>query len=150
LRLKSFFSKGILLCVLGMLLLATNNMFLKQLQQTLDFWSAFFWTQLLNVIFLIPAYPLFKKDLKKINVRQVKNLFLLSCIALISDAFFLMAYKANVSVTSLIAAIPVSMLMAIGLAFFKPSLLEKHPPKIYALRLFCAAVMIYSALQLSK
>jgi hypothetical protein len=40
--------------------------------------------------------------------------------------------------------------MAIALSFISPKLLEKHSPKVYAIRLIAATVMITAALGLSR
>ena len=60
------------------------------------------------------------------------------------------AYAVNVSISSVITALPISMIMVFVLSIFAPKLLEKHPVKVYAVRFAAAAVMFLASLGLSR
>jgi hypothetical protein len=59
------------------------------------------------------------------------------------------SYTDNVTISSAIISLPMSMIMAFLFSIFAPNLLEKHTLKVYAIRFTAAAIMIISALKLS-
>lgn len=63
--------------------------------------------------------------------------------------FSIRAFAENISISTAIISVPLSMLLTVGLAYFRPELLEKHTAKVYAVRLVSAVVMFGAALALS-
>jgi len=147
--LKSFFNKNVLLLIFAMVALAIYSVFINLAISEVGFWNASFWNTVFVPIFLLPTIPLFKKDVKKIRSKQIGSLFIISLAGTIGTVMSNLAYAKNVGLSSIILSIPFSMIMAIILAGFWPSLLEKHTKKVYAVRLISAAVMIICALKLS-
>ncbi len=60
------------------------------------------------------------------------------------------AYQTNISITSVIISVPLSMIAAYVLSIFAPRLLEKHTQKVYLVRFAAAALMIVGAIQLTR
>ncbi len=148
--LKSFFNFHVLLLVFGMAVLAIYAVFLNRAIADTGYWNATFWNMALVPFFLLPTVPFFKKDLRGINLKQLGGLTVITIAGIIGVIASNVAYASNVGLTSVIISIPFSMLMAIVLAAFWPTLLEKHTAKVYAVRLAAAAAMIISALKLSS
>ena len=104
---------------------------------------------ILSQIMLLTTFPLFKKDIKKLNVKQLLSVFAMSVMMAIGIFTENRAYQENVTITSIITALPISMILAFMLSFIAPKLLEKHTFKVYAIRFTAAAIMIISALKLT-
>lgn len=149
LNIKSFFNTPILVGISGMLFLALNNVFVKKVLQNNGFWEGTLWMLILSQLMLLVTVPLFMKDLRKITFKQINPLVIMGLFSVIGNICFNIAYKENVAITSLIAAIPVSMIMAFLFSVFAPKLLEKHTLKVYAVRFTAAIIMIISALKLT-
>lgn len=148
--LKSFFNFHVLLLIIGMAVLAIYSVFLNRAMAETGYWNATFWNMFLAPFFLLPTIPFFKKDVRKVNFKQLGSLTIVSFAGIVGVIASNVAYAANVGLSSIIISIPFSMLIAIALATFWPTLLEKHTAKVYAVRLAAAAVMIISALKLSS
>jgi drug/metabolite transporter (DMT)-like permease len=148
--LRSFFRSSILFGLLAMLFLALNNGFIKLALIHNDLWTANFWMAIISLLMLFPTIPLFFKDIKKINGIQILPVAGMGILQTITNFAANIAYSANVSVTSLIMAAPLSMVMVWMLSIYAPKLLEKHTHKVYAIRLSAAIVMIVCALQVSR
>jgi drug/metabolite transporter (DMT)-like permease len=148
--LKSFFNKNVFLLIFAMAIFATYSVFLNRAIAEVGFWNGTFWNMVLIPIFLLPTFPLFKKDLKKIRSKQIGALFAISFVGVVGVIMSNIAFAKNIGMTSVILAVPLSMLMVILLSTIWPSLLEKHTKKVYAVRLISAAVMILCALKLSN
>ena len=145
---RSFFSKNILLVLTFMILLALYGVFLKMTITDIGYWNATVWVALLSVALLVFTIPMFKNDIKTLRRKQ---LFPVVIIALISVAAYLIvnkAYAVNVGITTVIMSIPSSMILAFIMSIIWPTLMEKHSLKIYAVRFFAAAVMLFCAVQL--
>lgn len=147
--LKSFFNLLVLLLAFAMAILAIYAVFLNRAIAEAGFWNATFWNMILVPLFLLPTVPLFRKDIKKINAKQIGSLVVVSVAGVIGVITSNVAFASNVGLTSVIMSIPFSMIMAIILAYIWPTLLEKHTTKVYFIRLAATAVMILSALKLS-
>lgn len=147
---KSFFNKSITIGILGMLFLALNNIFVKKMFQYNGFWEGNIWMLIVTQIFLLATFPLFKKDLFKITIKQIKPIIAMAILTVIGNICLNVAYKENVGITSLILAVPASMIIAFLFSVFAPKLLEKHTLKVYAIRFTAATIMIAAALKLSN
>lgn len=146
---RSFFSNAILIGISGMFFLALNNVYVKKVLLVNGFWEGTLWMLIVSQLIMLITLPLFMRDLKKITFRQINPLILMGLLSVIGNICLNIAYKENVSITSLIAAIPASMILAFLFSIFAPQLLEKHTLKVYTIRFTAAAVMIISALKLS-
>lgn len=148
--LKSFFRPAIAIGILTMLFLAISNAFTKQALINNDLWSTNLWNSLIKVIMSIPAFFWFYKDFPKIKLSQFGFIGLLAVFSTIANITASIGYGANVGVTSLIMAVPFSMMIVFILSFIWPKLLEKHSLKVYTLRFAAAMIMIYGSIQLTK
>lgn len=146
--LKSFFRKDILVAMVFMVLLAIYVIYLKKTMQDIGFWNATVWTALLTLIFLIPTYPKFAKDIKTLTWKQMIPVLLVSATSATAYVISNKAYEAHVGITSVIMTFPMSMILAFILAVLWPTLMERHSMKIYALRFAATAVMFLCAIQL--
>jgi drug/metabolite transporter (DMT)-like permease len=147
---KSFFKPNNLLLLLAMVFLALMSVFLKKAMLQNGYWNATFWLLIFSQVFATVTIPAFIKDLQKITRRQLMSLLLVAVASFIGLLTSFKAFSVNVSISTAIISIPSSMIFAFILSIFVPKLLEKHTIKIYAIRFGIAAVMIISALLLSK
>jgi hypothetical protein len=108
-----------------------------------------FWSNLLTVLFLLPTYPLFIKDIRNTPLRHYSGISINTALWTAGLLFSIKALADNVSISMAIMSVPFSMIFALILAFISPKLLESHPPRIYIIRVVSAAVMFASALGLS-
>lgn len=150
LKWKSFFRKPILLCMLLMILTAFMNVFLKKAIAQNGYWEVILWSNALSLLFTCVTIPYFKKEFINTTLKQIGIVVLISLSSTIAALASTAAYAQNVSITSVIIALPISMVMAFVLSVFVPKLLEKHSLRIYAIRFVGAAVMFIAALKLSS
>jgi len=147
---KSFFKKSIALGLLTAFFLTLENAFVKLALVDNSLWTTNLWIAILNFFMLIPTIPLFKKELRKLDVTHILPVGAMGIFGTISGFAANAAYKTNLGITSLIMNIPISMIFAFLFSVFAPKLLEKHTLKIYTIRFVSTAVMIYAALQLTR
>lgn len=150
LKIKSFFKKAIAIGLLTTLLLAISKAFTKVALVDNSLWTINLWVAIFNFLMLIPTISLFKKDLKVLDLNHVLPVGLMGIFWTIGGVAANAAYRANLSISSVIMNMPFSMIFAFMFSIFAPKLLEKHTLKIYAIRFSSTAIMIWAALQLSK
>jgi len=148
--LQSFFNRTIGIAILSMLFLTLNNSFIKVSLAQNSLWTNNLWIAIINVLFLIPTIPLFRKELKKLNVSHILPIGVMGIFSTITEFTANVAYGVNVGVTSLILNTPFSMILAFLFSIFAPKLLEKHSLKIYAIRFIATTIMIYCTMQLTR
>jgi len=146
--LKSFFNKGVLFAMLLMIVLPLQATFIKRAVGETDFWTTTLWMMFLSQVLLMLTIPMFKKELRKINVKQYGATIATAVAGLAATLAANKAFSENISITSAILSVPLSMIFVALFSIFKPELLEKHTFKIYAVRFISAAVMIVAALKL--
>ena len=148
--LRSFFNRSIGVAILTMLFLTLSGSFIKISLEKNSLWTNNIWIAIINALFLIPTFPLFRKELKKLNVRHILPIGAMGIFSTITEFSANVAYGVNIGITSLIMNTPVSMILAFLFSVFAPKLLEKHSLKIYAIRFAATAIMIYCTVQLTK
>lgn len=150
LRLRNLLKPVMLLALVHMFLLALYALSVKVAIAENGYWPVFYWTALLSQLLLLLTVPLFRRDLGKITKKQILTVALLAVISVGANLATNRAFAANISLSSAIISLPLSMFFAFLFSIFAPTLLEKHPPKVYALRFSAAAVMFLAALKLSS
>lgn len=148
-KLKSFLQPAIGIAFLYVLFSSLWNISIKQSIIEVGYWATTIWSYIISVIFLGLTAPLFWRDLKKVKTKQIGVIFFLSIGSVAASLFAFKALETNVSISSAIMNLPLSGVAAFLLSLFIPSLLEKHPIKVYLIRFSAVAVMILSAIQLS-
>lgn len=148
--LRSFFKITIAIGLLTVLFSAINSALTKAVLINNNLWTTNLWIAIINFILLLPTIPLFKKDIKKLDVEHITPVALMGLFFTISIFAANKAYEGSYSITSLIMVMPFSMIFAFMFSVFAPKLLEKHTLKIYAIRFSSAAVMIWAAMQLTR
>jgi len=146
---RSFFRWPIMVGILCTLSYTLYGISIKQSISLNGYWEVTLWMAILSQIMLLVTFPFFRKDIIKLNVKQLFSAFLMSLMLALGILFENRAYQENVAITSIITALPISMVIAFLLSYFAPKLLEKHSLKVYAIRFAAAAVMIFSALKLT-
>ena len=147
--LRSLFKKKMFLALGMVALLSLYGMLVKPTIALNGYWTTFVWTFSLSFLMSLITLPFFHRDLLRIGRREVLIFLLISLLSLIANLANNKALETNVSLSSAIVSLPVSLILAFLLALLAPNLLEKHPLKIYAIRAASAAVMFLAALQLS-
>jgi drug/metabolite transporter (DMT)-like permease len=149
-NIRSFFNHSIGIAVLTMLFLTLNSSFIKISLIKNSLWTNNLWIAIINTLFLIPTIPLFQKELKKLDLNHVLPIGAMGVFSTITEFSANVAFGVNVGITSLIMNTPFSMILAFFFSIFAPKLLEKHSFRIYAIRFTATAIMIFSAMQLTK
>lgn len=146
---RSFFTKNIGIGILFMLVLSIQSILVNRAVDQTEYWTATLWMSLSAILasFLI-LYPKFKSDLSRTKSKEYIGVGLLAVIGSIGDLAAYKAFAGNVSLSSVIISLPLSMVLAFILSIWKPALLEKHSYKVYLVRFAAAAIMIWAALQL--
>lgn len=150
LKIKSFFKKAIAIGLLTTLFLAISKAFTKVALVENSLWTINLWVAILNFLMLIPTIPLFKKELKTLDFKHIFPVGLMGVFWTIGGITSNIAYRANLSISSLIMNMPFSIIFAFIFSIFAPKLLEKHTLKIYAIRFSSTAIMIWAGLQLTR
>ncbi len=112
------------------------------------YWSATLWPQIITALLLVGTFPLFRKDIPSLKLGQVCTVIGLAIGEVLGIPAFNRALETNVSLTSTIVNLPLSMVITVAIAMIAPTLLESHPKKIYAIRLLAGAIMVSAATQL--
>ncbi len=146
---KSFFRRSILYGILMTFFLALSSIYIKKSIADTGYWETNLFNPLITWILLIFTIPLFYREIKSINIKQILGVAAMSLSVAIANILANRAYADNVSISTAIIALPISMFIVFALSIFSPKLLEKHTLKVYAIRFTAAAVMIFSALKLS-
>lgn len=146
---KSFFRKPIAIGLTEMLLLSLMSVFIKKTVGDIGYWSTAFWIALIGELFTLLTFPLFMKDLKLIKPQKYIGTFLIALVSTFGTLASIKATSVNVSLSTVIMSLPMSMVLVFVISRFKPELLEKHSLKIYAIRFISAVIMIMAALRLS-
>lgn len=149
-NLKSFFTKNVGLAMIQMFILALMALFINKSVHELGFWTATLWITVIAQAILIFTVPLFWRDIFKINYKQAAVCFLVAVAGTFATIAANKAYQSNISLTSVILSVPLSMVVAYALSVFAPKLLEKHTHKVYLVRFAAAALMIIGAIQLTR
>ena len=148
--LKTFFSQNIAIGILFMFILSIKSILINLAMNQTDYWTATLWIGLFAILFsFIFLYPKFKNELQATKIENYGGVALLSIIGGIGNLAAYKAFESNVGISSVIISLPVSMIMAFILSIWKPTLMEKHPLKVYFVRFTAASIMIWGALQLS-
>lgn len=150
LTLKSFFKKNIAIAILSTVFYSFGNVFMNKAIAQNGYWSSSLFVAAANQVFLLATVYFFAKDIGQVRLKSLGATMAMSLALAIADLSANKAYAVNVGISSLITALPISMIIAFILSFIYPKLLEKHTLKVYAIRFTAAAVMILSALKLSS
>ncbi len=150
LSLKSFFKITIALGILTVFFSAINGAFTKAVLMSNSLWTTNLWIAIINFVLLVPTIPLFKKDIKKLDVVHIVPVVLMGLFFTVGTFAANKGYEGSYSITSLIMVMPFSMIFAFLFSVFAPKLLEKHTLKIYMIRFISVAVMIWAAMQLTR
>lgn len=146
--LKSFLTPGIGFALADMMALALLAVFIKKAIAENGFWDTTLWVALLGQVWLVFTIPLLKKDLPTTKLQQYGATMLMAVAGVVGTLAANKAYAQNVSISTAITSLPLSMLLIFVLSFFAPKLLEKHTLTVYAVRFVSAAIMIAAALKL--
>ena len=146
---KSFFHRSILYGILMSFFLALSSIFINKSVTEVGLWPTNLFTPLISQAFILLTIPLFYKEIKSIKIKQVGGTALMAFCVALGNIFANRAYAINVSLSTAIIALPISMFIVFGLSVFYPKLLEKHSLKVYAIRFFAAFIMIGAALKIS-
>ena len=146
---KSFFKRPILYGILMSFFLALSSIFINKSVADTGYWQTNLFNPLISQGFILLTIPLFYKEIKLIKIKQVTGTAVMAFCVAIGNIFANRAYATNVSISTAIIALPMSMFIVFALSIFYPKLLEKHTLKVYAIRFIAAFIMIFAALKIS-
>ncbi|MDP1723041.1 MAG: EamA family transporter [Candidatus Gottesmanbacteria bacterium] len=147
---RTFFRKPIAFALLTIAVSALYNASLKYASVQNGYWSTVLWFNIINQVFLVVTVPLFWKELHRVRPTDYIHVSISAVLAGLGGITVIPALLGNLGITAAILSLPIAMVIAIALSVVAPHLLEKHPWKVYAVRLGAAAVMFGSALMLSR
>jgi uncharacterized membrane protein len=148
---KSFFTKNIGLGIFFMFILSIQTLFINRAVAQTNYWTAILWMGILAAGFsFIFLFPKFVKDVRKSKPIDYIGVLILSLIGGVGELAAYKAFESNVGTSSLIISLPMSMILVFFFALWKPSLLERHTIKVYAIRFIAAGVMIWGAMSLTR
>lgn len=149
LRFKAFFRSRNMFGVLAVFVSAIFGFTIKTSIVQNGFWETSLWMPIIVQILLLGTLPLFYKDLFVTPIKKYFGVIVAGFLNAAGDLAVNKAYAANVTISTAIISIPFSMIIAFIFSLFAPHLLEKHTPRVYAIRFLAALVMIIAALKLS-
>lgn len=146
---KSFFQKSTSVMIFEVFLLSLMSIFINKAVTETGFWEVTLWMPIIAQVLLLLTIPLFLKDLPKIGGRHLGSIFIMSLLGVVGTLSANKAFADNVALSTTIISLPISMVIVIILSFFYPKLLEKHPPKVYFVRITSAVIMLVLTLKLT-
>jgi drug/metabolite transporter (DMT)-like permease len=147
---RSFFRKPVLFGLFNVFLSTIYNANVKFAATQNSYWTTVFWYNLLTLLFLLGTIPFFRKEIPKFQLKNYSHVALSAILAGIGGITVIAAIVGNLGISTAILTLPLTLIAAMILSFVAPHLLEKHPPKVYAVRLVAALVMFAAALGLSR
>jgi len=147
--LRSFLRPAILLAILNALCLSLLGVFIKKSIAENGYWATTFFMPLISQIFLLLTIPKFTNSIRSINYRSFTVVSLIALAGTLGTFAANKAFAENVSISTVILSLPMSMIMVFLLSRFKPELLEKHTNKVYLVRFIAVGIMITAAVKLS-
>ena len=148
-KLRSFFRPRIGFALLTVLASAIMGLAINRALQVNGFWEATLWIAVFVMIFLLPTIPLFVRKFHRVKPAQYTGIVASSLVFVIGLLAFNKAVAQNISITTTIVSLPLSLIITFILSMLVPKLLEKHTPAVYIIRLAAALVMVGAALRLS-
>ncbi|MDO8619256.1 MAG: DMT family transporter [Candidatus Daviesbacteria bacterium] len=150
LKIKAFFQKYVFLAVIGMLSLAFMGYFTNISVAKNGYATTLLWQDFLTLLMLLPTIKLIKKDQEeKFTLKKLYPFMLLGLTGFTYTVTATLAYAHNLALSSVIVSLPLSMVFAYLLSRKYARFLEKHPPRVYAIRFFAASIMVSCAIWLS-
>lgn len=149
LKVRAFWQPAVFVAILGIFFSAATGILTNRAIADTGYWAATFWPLVIVVMLTAGTYPLFRKDLPSLTLRQMGAILILAIIEVAGILAINKAFMTNVGITSAIVNLPLSMAVAMVLSRVAPTVLEKHSTKVYAVRLVAAAVMIGAATRLT-
>lgn len=146
--LSSFFNWNILIALACMFCYVISSVFIKKAVAIEGFWTAMLWIAIFCQFWLLFTIPFFRKSISLISSKQYSDIVVLSILGTLGTLTINAAFAKNVSITTAIESLPLSMFIAFLFSVFAPELLEKHTLKVYLIRFIAAGVMIIAALNL--
>lgn len=147
--LRSFANRNLLLVLGQMFNLSLLGIYTNKAIGENGFWSATLFIPVVAQLVLLFTIPFFVKDVRSLNKTNVFSIGLVAVLGTVATLAANAAYAQNVSISTIIISVPVSMILAFLFSVFAPKLLEKHTLKVYAVRFAAASVMLVAAIKLS-
>jgi len=132
-----------------MFFLSVSSATIKIASVNSGYWNNVFWINLFTSMFLLLTIPKFIKDIKSTLITRYIGALGYSLTGGIGRLLMFFGLASNVTVTTAVTSLPLSMIITIPLAYIFPQLLEKHTTKIYVIRLILATIMIGCSIKLS-
>ncbi|QQS18849.1 EamA family transporter [Candidatus Saccharibacteria bacterium] len=149
LKFRAFIRRHTLLAVAAMISLAFMGYYTNRSVAANGYSTTILWQDLLTFVLLLPTIRLVRFEHETFSRKSVFVFVALGLCSFLYTATTTYAYAHALSLSSIIVSLPFSMILAWLLSFRFPELLEKHPPRVYAIRFTGAAVMVSSAIWLS-
>lgn len=148
-KLRSFKQPGVLIAVAAMVALALMGYFTNLAVQKNGFASTILWQDIITLTIMMPTLVFVPKKDLKLDFKRVRPFMLLATTGFIYTATATLAYANNLTLSSVIVSLPLSMFFAFALSRKFKGFLEHHPLKVYVIRFSGAAVMVICAIALS-
>ncbi len=147
--LRSFFQKGTMLMIFGMLALSLMTIFMNKAINETNLWTALVWIYIVGQFCMLPIVPLFHKDLFTMKKSHIGSFVVMAVATVVGFLAEGAAVSQNVTISTIIISLPLSIIIAFAFSVIAPQLLEKHTMKVYAIRFAATAVMLGATLKLT-
>lgn len=148
-KLGSFKQPDVLIAIAAMAALALMGNFTNLAVQKNGFASTILWQDIITLAIMLPTLAFVPKRDLRLKLKRVRPFMLLAVTGFIYTATATLAYASNLTLSSVIVSLPLSMFFAFALSRKFKGFLEHHPLKVYAIRFGGAAVMVVCAIALS-
>ena len=148
-KLKAFFQKPVFLAILGMLFLAFTGYFTNLSSKINGYATTLLWLDIFVLVLLLPTLKFAELEKNHLTTKKLFPFVLLGLAGFAYTASATKAYSQNLSLSSVIVSLPLSMILVILFSRKYGHLLETHSYKVYAVRLTAAFIMVGAAILLS-
>lgn len=148
-KLKAFKQPSILIAVAAMAALAAMGYFTNVAVEKNGYASTILWQDILTLAILLPTFFFIPKSDKKLNYKKIYPFVLLAVTGFAYTITATLAYASNLTLSSVIVSLPLSMIFAFVLSKKYKGFLEQHPKRVYVVRFSGAAVMVADTITLS-
>jgi drug/metabolite transporter (DMT)-like permease len=148
-KIRSFLNPAVLIAIVAMAVLAGAGYFTNLSVDQNGYATTLLFQDAITLLFLLPTLALAPKDQFRLKGSKFVPFIFLAVTGFAYTATSALAYASNLTLSSVIVSLPLSMIFAFVLSKRYSSFLESHPTRVYVVRFIGAGVMVVSALWLS-
>lgn len=149
LQLRAFFSKDIFIAVIAMAFLALVGFFANLSVRENGFGTTLLWENVITLAILLPTLRFVPARERKVKLKKLKPFLAIGFMQFIFTSTAVLAFSNNLSLSSIIVSLPLSMVFAFILSKKYGQYFEVNTNRVYVVRFLGAVIMVGSAIWLS-